>query len=160
MLTPQFRYNEAIELLYTRNTFRFTKSNVLTSFQRTVIPQRLDALRHVVLDVRHSVLNGGSTFTNIAFNERIWKRSCESLTKMTGLHTLHIALHVGKQHWRIAGWDRFSKSKWPRKILEPLMAVRARDSFVLEYPWPSSQLKAWQDAPFEMRELAAPSESG
>ncbi|KAK4995822.1 hypothetical protein LTR66_004451 [Elasticomyces elasticus] len=153
--TSRRMYNEAIEQIYTKNIFYFTESNVVTSFVRTVIPQRLQIIRHVVIEVKHLMLEGGSTFAHVAFNKRIWTRMCKALAQMTGLRTLRILLRIGQITWKHSGWSGVDDTKWPKRILDPLMKLEARDSFVVEYPWPSEKFSTWPGASFEMRQIAS-----
>lgn len=146
-------YCEGIALLYTHNSFTFACPNVLTSFTRTVLPRRLELIKHLKLSVHcHTLLYNLGRYSS-SFMESDWQIACASLQRFTGLKTLTINIRIESYHSQRStrrGWDGFAGSRWLQRILSPLEPLSARDDFLVRYTWPERDCSQWPAGKFRM----------
>lgn len=85
------RYSEAIDLLYTSNTFNFHRPWTLHFFRITILPKRFALVRNIVISYR--ILSTmysepeDSGFRD-PLSEEEWECCCEAILAMTGLRKM------------------------------------------------------------------------
>lgn len=135
------------------NTFHFDNANVLTSFARTVLPQRLALIRHVKLTAEYECIYLFIKPYSTRFMRNEWARACKHLQAFTSLETLHICFRIESYFAGSNVWTGFSTSKWPASIIGPLESLSASKEFVLEYVWPKRACSEWPRGTFIMRPM-------
>ncbi|KAF2822046.1 hypothetical protein CC86DRAFT_301580 [Ophiobolus disseminans] len=121
--TCRLVYDEAIEFLYSANTFSLTtEGDELTTvnyLSHYFLPQRLSQIRdlrfHWFLDIAPFVF----MLDWLSPSMEPWLRSWDSLSRMTGLRKLHVVLE-----YRLLSFDEGYKKMWKEKEVELLAAVK------------------------------------
>ncbi|KAF2476185.1 uncharacterized protein BDR25DRAFT_339293 [Lindgomyces ingoldianus] len=97
LLTCRQIYSEAIDVLYTSNTFLFPHIWNLTFFQTTIRPKRFASIRSVHLShffephqYENQPLRGKSSYIAYPGAEVAWESGCKALLAMTKLRQLRI----------------------------------------------------------------------
>lgn len=129
-------YYEAIDILYTRNTFDIRRVDTFISLHKSIIPQRSNSIR--CLNLRwHFERNFFATlrpwFKQIRHDRSRWEEGCAALKNMTGLWDLTLSLHVN--------WAK-KDAKSAVRLLEPLKEVTVRNLFEVIASWPATANEA------------------
>lgn len=114
---PSSSYSEAIEILYTTNTFSFFQPETLILFPSTLLPTRVPLIRHLAFHYYFRL-------RDIPHN---WKRCCTLLRTLPCLQTLTITLSYYHVQWQL---DLESED-----ILSPLVDVSVKGEFVVYIDW-------------------------
>ena len=125
-------YREAIEILYTENTFAFcglSAPAVLSSFSQTITSQRLKSIRSLYVNVNANEfeLYEIGSIPHVAHFEPQWVRMWETIVgKMSGLR--HVSIKLG----RIGSVDEPNvKLSLDGNWVKPLLGLRDLDTFLL-----------------------------
>ena len=129
MADVHLRYSEAIDVLYSRNSFHFYDPGDIRYFGRTILPQRLDAVHSVMMDWERafSIFNPNNAIAKQNnFEWNAWREAWGIIAQMKGLLDLRIFL---KKH-------DFEVSKERRmKMCKPLMEIKGLRVFEVIVPW-------------------------
>ncbi|KAL2831039.1 hypothetical protein BJY01DRAFT_226792 [Aspergillus pseudoustus] len=136
VLTCRRIYSEAIDILYSRNTFVFRNLTAITSFLSNVLPQRLNCIRALRLkwlfrDYEVDIPDGtGASYSAVVKKpfDRRWDALREILlsTRMSGLRKLHITLQ---------GDFLRGHGAWDEQIFEPMRRMQGLREFEVEANW-------------------------
>ncbi|KAH7319503.1 hypothetical protein BKA65DRAFT_541580 [Rhexocercosporidium sp. MPI-PUGE-AT-0058] len=134
-------YQEAIDILYTSNTFTVCYPPTMEFLPLTLLPQRLDTIR----DLRFSWDFRGpppfsesfwrrahcsdSALITIRKRQRAWLNIWRIMSTMTGLRQLYVKLNVDET-WAVLSLHSATE------LLEPIKQVTQPDHFVLSLPFP------------------------
>ena len=123
-------YTEAIEILYSNNTFSVNNLWTLIDFSKAVPPQHLAAVTHlqIVWNLRRLPLNleVAATRGEAKFDDHMWERFWDVIVKeMSGLVDLRMKLTVGTAD------DCALEQGWVRPLLEVHGMKRCRVSMQL-----------------------------
>ncbi|KAH7333464.1 hypothetical protein BKA65DRAFT_507870 [Rhexocercosporidium sp. MPI-PUGE-AT-0058] len=149
LLTCRRVYSEAIDLLYSANTFQLENLHLVKHLHTLVLPQRLQAMQRLVLILRFDrfPLAPNEMEDNELSQAMVWK----TLSEMKGLREVHLHLQAAEtddRMWRDDGSCRDALRTQIRPLVERLDAFRVwlpvmkiltwegmeRDSFAV---WPS-----------------------
>jgi hypothetical protein len=118
------RYTEAVPILYTRNIFDFDSLESLIAFSCTILPKRLDSIRHLRFDLHFQFSLYFSENTPYSDWPR-WERTWRIISTMTRLRDLRANIT----------WSRPSLSpREERRLLDPLRQVNGLDVFEVTIP--------------------------
>lgn len=129
----KYSYSEAIDLLYSRNTFVFRNLTAITSFTSTVLPQRLNCIQSLRLewifrdydiDYPHGTGAAYSEFVDKPFDKR-WEALWKTLADISGLRKLHV---------KLIGDFRYGPA-WEDQIFEPMRHIEGLQKFEVEANW-------------------------
>ena len=123
-VTP--RYSESIDILYSATTFDIVGRYHSADFFPSIFPsQHLQAVRSVRLEWWISHLFFDSPYRPKTNREKIfWKEACETIARMQNLRHLEVEVSTQlKLH-----------EEAEVRLLEPLMAIKASDCFVVYLP--------------------------
>lgn len=147
------RCSEAIEILYSANTFDINTNWTLRWLSQKILPQHFHAIR----SPRLRWFLPGVPATDIkteaddfwAFdNEREWRTTWQCLASMQGLKYLHVELYT---YSRMIDW-RVELSKNDSAVFEHLKAVTRPEHFDLILPsWADFDPSALRDLPCRLR---------
>lgn len=147
-------YVETSEILYKANTFCFdchtSTSTALSTdrsfvrmiaFCHSILPQRVAMLQHIRLNVEFHWSQNRRNDDYILRSGTIhnWKSACNLLKQMSSLIDLHIKIHRSSYTTgtRTSGQRLPVHGQAPEsKVLERLIGVKARKTFVVETHWP------------------------
>ncbi|KAK2758284.1 hypothetical protein FQN54_004130 [Arachnomyces sp. PD_36] len=162
-------YSEAIDILYTQNTFDFNHVDTILNLSTTILPYRLHSIRHLNLHWTVRALTWMDAYP--PYDESTWLRLCRTLSAsppsssshstappaftsssaatstphMPGLVNLHITLRSAAD----------SSSFYPgeKKLLDPLRLIRQPRVFRVYFPWElrEDMVVSLRDAPFALR---------
>ncbi|OCK84925.1 hypothetical protein K432DRAFT_439645 [Lepidopterella palustris CBS 459.81] len=148
-------YSEAINILYSTNTFAFDDIDALLWFGSTVLPQRLSLVTSLHFDwvfLRSFLTRTEARPPN---DKPTWENACEVLASMTKLRNLKVNIKMQSSY----GPPQFNPL-YP-EFLDPLCSVHVNGNFEVYVPWPEDHLMEIQtvprDAPFQIRRLPAKS---
>ncbi|KAL3445431.1 hypothetical protein BJX65DRAFT_309897 [Aspergillus insuetus] len=140
---------EAINILYSHNTFAFRNLSTITSFTSIVLPQRLSCIRSLRLewvfcdyefDYPYGTSAAYSEMVEKPFDQR-WDALWEVLTtRMRGLRKLHVRLHGDFQYHGGGGGGEgrhgYGRSVWGDEQIFGLMRqIHSLQSFEVEANW-------------------------
>lgn len=149
LLTCRLIYSEAIDLLYSANTFQLENLHLVKHLHTLVLPQRLQAMQRLVLILRFDrfPLAPNEMEDNELSQAMVWK----TLSELKGLREVHLHLQAAEtddRMWRDDGSCREALRTQIRPLVERLDVFRVwlpvmkiltwegmeRDSFAV---WPS-----------------------
>ncbi|KAH8802731.1 hypothetical protein F5884DRAFT_480604 [Xylogone sp. PMI_703] len=93
--TCRMIYSEAIDILYSGNTFHFHDPGDIRFFSRTILPHRLASIRSLMLDWEgnFSIFNPDNRIPKLSKEEdRAWRATWAIISGMQGLRELRITL--------------------------------------------------------------------
>jgi hypothetical protein len=82
------RYAESINIFYTQNIFRFRDPGALNFVPKWIIPNRLQSIRHVWIDISSACLG----------KHPCWDRACEVVGLMGGLRKFVVTFQSRVAH--------------------------------------------------------------
>lgn len=158
------RYSEAIDILYSQNTFDFNHIDTILSLSTTILPRRLHSIHHLHLQWTVRALTWMDSYP--PYDESTWLRLCRTLSAspstlistssssgniyndtphMPGLTNLHITLR--------AAADSSSFYPGEKKLLDPLRLICQPRVFRVYFPWAlrEDMVVSLNDAPFALR---------
>lgn len=132
------RYSEAIEYLYTTNTFSLATWDddypTIDYLSYYFLPQRLIQVRDLRIDweIDSFYFNHHHGITADQLQFAAWKKSWAALQPMAGLRKLHVTFYF---RWRdiIDCYEELWKAH-ETKLLEPVKSITAPTHFVLVLP--------------------------
>lgn len=124
------RYSEAIDILYSHNTFNIQDLSIINIFTSSILPQRLRSIRvlHIAWPFREHKIDSTGEIITLPFDER-WRAVWEAITAMSGLEELCVRLIRG------ATLDVVGESAWEERVFEPMLQMRAIAKFEVEMNW-------------------------
>ncbi|KAL3486291.1 hypothetical protein BJX62DRAFT_242146 [Aspergillus germanicus] len=146
VLTCRRIYSEAINILYSHNTFAFRNLSAIASFTSMVLPQRLSCIRSLRLewvfcdyefDYPYGTSAAYSEMVKKPFDHR-WDALWEVLTmRMRGLRKLHVKLQgVFQYHGGGGGGGHgHGHSVWEEQIFVPMRRMQSLQTFEVEANW-------------------------
>ncbi|KAI4266383.1 MAG: hypothetical protein L6R38_008780, partial [Xanthoria sp. 2 TBL-2021] len=126
-------YIEAVDLLYTENTFVFQSPLILAYFAKAVLPYRFNAIRKVRIWFEQnnwpfwpscSSRGGEKLQPSITTQREEWRQSWQTIAGMENLTTLHVTFDSTLAEY----WDDRNAS---RDVLLPLLDLRGIRDFKL-----------------------------
>ncbi len=133
-----FRYTEAIDFLYSSNTFVTLDPRVLKWLPITLLPQRIDAIRS--LRFIWLLSNGppvgippgfaGPQYQELARYQDRWREIWYIISTMKSLQSLYVKLEVSTD------WATLNKES-AEILLEPIKQITRPKIFVLSLPFPA-----------------------
>lgn len=127
-LRPKRSYSEAIETLYTRNTFDLADPKCIIQLSTLILPQRLNVIRSVRLHDYVGKWRWRKRYPEYWGHPPIeisWERVCRTLADMRQLRRLSVRLGAGAWYTQGETYDN---------LLAALKAVRQPREFVVEMP--------------------------
>ena len=127
----QNRYSEAIEFLYSQNTFKILNEDCLSYLPQLLLPQRINAIRYICFEwfLKHAPdVESHQSKKDAAHNFVAWKTIWQNLASMQSLKHLWIELDIDKT-WKHEWMERQST------VLEPIKAVTRPKHFKLIIPF-------------------------
>lgn len=141
-------YSEAIEILYSKNTFSMLHLGRLLHFSFTVLPQRMNAIRSLELGwYLNSIYpyDTGCTWNSqnppAPYDKTTWERAWAILAGMDGLRNLRVDL-VGR-------WMAPLPLEAELRMLSPATKVVNPRVWDLRLDWPNTGAQ-FEDAPFRI----------
>lgn len=123
--TCRLVYSEAVDILYSRNAFRFEHLDTLIHFSTMTLPCRFNNIRSLQIYwyfKRDIYLD--SSFTYPPYDKDTWERACGVLANIEGLRNLTLTL--GARSWHQKSRDM---------LLQSLMQIQPRKRFEVTVPW-------------------------
>ncbi|OBT73002.1 hypothetical protein VF21_07848 [Pseudogymnoascus sp. 05NY08] len=125
LLTCRLVYSEAIDLLYSANTFQLENSHLVKHLHTLVLPQRLQAMQRLVLTLRFDKfpLAPNEIEDNELSQAMVWK----TLSELKGLREVHLHLQAAEtddRMWRDDGSCREALRTQIRPLVERLDVFR------------------------------------
>jgi len=141
------RYSEAIEMIYTTNTFFFSTLPTFLLFPTLLPPSRLPNLRHLTL---HFAVPSSRRVHGVRYEHANpeWPRACALLRTLPSLHTLTLTLQS-----EAISWTGFQASHEKESPLEKLRGVEVKGELVVFVGWPVTDSEKSLEAEFGMRLL-------
>lgn len=149
LITKKCRYTEAVNLLYSCNTFHFIDLDMISYFAGTILPQRLHTIRSLNLTWCYGYCfqpySEKGAINHPPFGKNTWEREWQVIASMKGLRRLHFTL----------GFPYKGDKEMDAKLLYPLMQVKSPTDFKVNAIVPGSERRAFAlaDAPFELEIL-------
>jgi len=134
LCTCRLIYSEAIDILYTENTFNVRKSRTVVELPGTILPHRFHSIRSLHID---TVFDYPWPQTTLPFPywppdvPDTWPMAWKVIAKMRGLRNLRVSL----SQYDIHGSEEDMDDESVLNILRPLQAVKV-PTFVVEFFWP------------------------
>ncbi|OCK80181.1 hypothetical protein K432DRAFT_353504 [Lepidopterella palustris CBS 459.81] len=123
--TCRLVYSEAIDILYSRNTFRLEHLDTLSHFSTITLPSRFNSIRSLHLYwYFYNDIFADAWFTYPPRDLATWQKTCDILARMEGLRVLTITLGARR-------WEEASRVK----LLQSMMKIRATKRFEVTVPW-------------------------
>ncbi|KAH7342628.1 hypothetical protein BKA65DRAFT_294953 [Rhexocercosporidium sp. MPI-PUGE-AT-0058] len=134
-------YQEAIDILYTSNTFTVSYPTTIEFLPLTLLPQRVDTIRNLRFSwdfwgpppFSESFWRGrcsDSGLITLRKRQRAWLNIWRIMAAMTGLRQLYVKLNVDDR-WEAISLDNATE------LLEPIKQVTQPNHFVLSLPFPA-----------------------
>ncbi|OCL03295.1 hypothetical protein AOQ84DRAFT_356975 [Glonium stellatum] len=123
--TCRLVYSEAVDILYSRNTFRFEHLDTFIHFSTVILPSRFNSIRSLQIYwyfKRDIYLN--SSFSYPPYDKATWEKACSILANIDALR--YLTLTLGARSWHQTSKD---------KLLQSLMQIQPRKRFEVTVPW-------------------------
>jgi hypothetical protein len=139
-MTCHHIYREAVDLLYSTNTFVLYDFSTMYTFSRMVPRQRIDTIRYLKIhyDPNTSIPypHARTEQYDLPFNlDNFWK----IVTEMKGLRSLDVYFEAYDGHWPLGdGPNDASQASYEIKRLGPLLDLRGLSTFRLQLGYISS----------------------
>ncbi|KAL8714336.1 MAG: hypothetical protein Q9220_001667 [cf. Caloplaca sp. 1 TL-2023] len=144
LMTCKQIYREAIQIMYSTNTFDFDHQDLFLFFARSILPHRLAQIRS--MDLFFSTFHLKLPFAYTGSTKSAWVLTWQMVARdMPALRHLRLRI-FGEQG---ASYPSMDRQWW----LEDILQVRGLRSFDLEYRAPSNVWVEFGDGVFEMERL-------
>ncbi|KAI9717122.1 MAG: hypothetical protein M1812_004870 [Candelaria pacifica] len=136
-------YSEAINILYSQNTFIFRDLDTVINFPKTVLPQRWHSIRFLRLEwtfrypFEPLYTKPSPTNNNRPQDDQAkWERACDVISSMDGLQNVILDLNASFR----------SRTQHPDVIpvvtlLRPLSDIKVNGSFIVRVPFPTPEIE-------------------
>jgi len=103
------RYSESIDILYSANVFR--KNFIPLDWTRMILPQRMNAIRTLVVDFNmaqalklSSSLKGRNFYGDLNAPPKQWRSTWQKIISMESLRSLHVRIRVRSRIDKFTSW--------------------------------------------------------
>ena len=143
LLTCRQVYTEAVPIMYRSNTFIVRQSAALSNLERTILPQRFQAIRTLELSTRIPASERSDPyyldFTTWLFDDPSrWEGACRTLARMDGLRNLTVQLSQESLSSRDYHRQQQDQERALRMVayIAPLANVPPKKFFEVKVEWP------------------------
>ncbi|KAL8954102.1 MAG: hypothetical protein Q9222_000081 [Ikaeria aurantiellina] len=144
LMTCRQIYKEAVEILYSSNTFDFDHQDLFLLFTRSILPQRLAQIRS--LEFSFKTLHLKLPFAYAESVKSAWVLMWRIIAKDTPA-LRHLRLRIGGEHG--LPYPSMDREWW----MEDILQVTGLQSFDIEFRAPSNVWMEYGDGVFEMERL-------